>query len=142
MLKKQLFSMFLAIIMAVTSVVFPAYLLAATENHKFTGDGFTISYILHSMWSNGYNSTIQITNNSSRPIENWTLISDCHLNVSEGGVFGARLIYQDVETAIAYMDWNRVIPAGETLTITLIGKHSGVVPVPTSYKLLSARDES
>ena len=134
---KRLLTMFLAFVMALTSVVFPAQLLA--ESQPFAGNGFTVNFNVHSSWNNGYSAAIEITNTGAQPIEEWVLIANRNLGLTANGVSGGRLISQTAdETVIAHADWNWAIAPGNHVTINLNGTHNGVTPAPTSFQLISA----
>jgi len=139
--RKKILSFILVFIMAIASVSFPTHLVAATGNYNFTGNGFNVIFTVQSSWSNGYSANMEIVNTSSQPIEEWNLVLDTGLNA--GNISGGRILSQSAtETVIAHAEWNSVIPAGSSVNLSINGTHSGVTPVPTSYQLISAKDEN
>ncbi|MCL2576634.1 MAG: S8 family serine peptidase [Defluviitaleaceae bacterium] len=138
---RTLLSIYLAFVMTVASVAFPAHLVSATGNHHFTGNGFEIRYTVQSSWINGYSAALEIINTSSQSLEEWTLVINSSPGLNAGNISGGRILAQSAaETVIVHAEWNSVIPAGGKANLSFNGTHNGVTPVPTSFQLLSAKD--
>ncbi len=54
---------------------------ASAQNQKetiYTGDGFSIKYVIEAQWNNEYIANIIITNTGDQTIENWELSYKSH----------------------------------------------------------------
>jgi hypothetical protein len=136
---KRLVTFIMTFIMVVTSVTVPAQVFAV-GNHQFSGNGFNVNFNVHSSWNDGYNATMEIMNTSSQPIEEWSIVANSNLGLTASGVSGGILISQTASaTEIGHMSWNAVIPVGGQVSITLVGIHSGTIPVPSSLYAFAKR---
>lgn len=107
----------------------------AKESSLYQGNGFEVKFYLDSVYEDGYNARIELTNTSSQTIEDWTLDFSFTENISSAwnGMFSK---LEDGAYQIQNAGWNQDIKAGETITFGFSGSCTQTPNEPTNYKLL------
>ena len=138
---KKHFAVLMALILVISMSVVSPTTVFAEQGRAYTleHDGFTLEFIVHSVWSTGYNAEIVITNNTDEDMYQWVLNLNRNMGLLENGVQGGKLAYQENSfTTIGYIDWNSFIPAGESITLWLTNTNINRLPVPTDFRITPA----
>ncbi|MCL2577167.1 MAG: cellulose binding domain-containing protein [Defluviitaleaceae bacterium] len=110
----------------------------ANERHIFNGNGFSVELFFVSIWNTGYNAEMIISNTGTENIANWEIETDVSLRIGNSGISGGKLVETgNAGTRISHVGWNSIIPAGESVSVWLSGRHelSETTPTPTKYIL-------
>jgi hypothetical protein len=99
----------------------------------------TIEFHLNSSWATGYNAELRIVNTGNEPLYEWVLSMNRPMGLGANFQNGGLVAYQgQSETTIGFLDHNAPVPVGGSVSIWLYGTHSGVVPIPTDFRLTRA----
>lgn len=118
--------------------------LAAAEvmnPHIFTGENYTVEFILDSDTETEYSARIIIKNTGSSPIESWKLSLDLQENISS--IYNASISSHEDETYIIKPDsWNQDIPVNEEVSFGFSGSKTGDFSYPTSMCIPNILDNN
>ncbi len=112
---------------------------ASAQNQKetiYTGDGFSIKYVIEAQWNNEYIGNIIITNTGDQTIENWELSYKSHDVYSN--IWNAEISYHAATIYnIKNAGHNQNIKPGESVSFGFQAFFSGKeMDIPKTYKIL------
>lgn len=112
---------------------------ASAQNQKetiYTGDGFSIKYVIETQWNNEYIANIIITNTGDQTIENWELSYKSHDAYSN--IWNAEISYHAATIYnIKNAGHNQNIKPGESVSFGFQASFSGKeMDIPKTYKIL------
>lgn len=87
-------------------------------------------------WGNGYVATVEIANNTERPINGWTLTWTWPTTWQQvGSGWNANWTQVGSNVRVTSNDDSRQIAAGGTVSVGFVGEYSGPNVVPTAFRL-------
>ena len=115
---------------------FPNVFKMLGANNQANEKDYSVEYHIQSDWGNGFTGTIEITNNSSTTIEDWTLAFDFERTISSiwDGVVES---HEGNHYVIKNAGYNSNIPAGETVSFGFTGSNGDKTDEPYGYELSS-----
>ncbi len=101
----------------------------------FNGNGFTVKYVIDSIWENQYTANVTITNTGSSTIENWELSyqsADEYSNIWNAEVTCHSARNYNVKN----LGYNQNIAPGQSVSFGFQASFTGTPDIPKSYQML------
>lgn len=94
----------------------------------------TAGFAVTSDWQSGFQATVTITNPGTTPVKNWTLEFDFPFAITS--IWNASIVsHKGNHYVITHMDYNKDIPAGQSVSFGFTGAPGNVHTTPTGYIL-------
>ena len=105
-----------------------------TVEKEISDEKYSVEYILDTDWKKGFGARLLITNNDSKPIENWRLEFNYNRNITE--IWNAKIVeHKDDHYIIENAGYNQNIAINETIHIGFNGNKGEIADEPTNIKI-------
>jgi cellulase/cellobiase CelA1 len=94
-----------------------------------------VTYTIVSQWTGGFQGEVKIRNNGSAAVNPWTLGFSFPGGQQIGQIWGATQTQSGAAVTARGVDWNKVIPAGGSVSFGFIGTWTGSNAKPTAFTL-------
>jgi hypothetical protein len=95
----------------------------------------SVIYQTSSQWADGFVADLRITNTTAAEVNGWTLTFPFGGDQTIGTAWGATADQDGANVSLTPPAWNRVIPAGGSVTVGLLGRWTTSAAPPSSVQL-------
>ena len=106
----------------------------------WVGENLQVDHKIVNYWNEGYQGEIIITNLNEKTIEDWNLMFEMDINITQ--IWNASIkSYENNKYIIANNDWNANINAGESVSLGYTATYEGAIAFPEYYGLTGIQEE-
>jgi endoglucanase/cellulose 1,4-beta-cellobiosidase len=107
----------------------------ATASPPIPPPACRVSYANSSQWAGGFVADLKVTNTAQTPVTGWTVTFQFGGDQRLAAVWNAGFSQTGTAVTLTNVSWNRVIPAGGSASVGLLGRWTASNAAPTAISL-------
>jgi cellulose 1,4-beta-cellobiosidase len=97
-----------------------------------------VTYATSSQWTGGFVADLEVTNMTQAPVSGWTLTFTFGGDQRIASAWNAKFRQTGTAVTLTNVNWNRVIPAGGSASVGILGRWTTSNAAPTAFALNGA----